>query len=219
MAQIKLSAFTREQRGKGPARRLRAQGQFPGVLYGGGQDARSLAFNAHDFDVLLAHGMTSASLISLDIEGSGKPELAVLRELQRDPVTRKVRHVDFYRVNLDQMVEFEIPVHAIGDCDAVRAGGLLEHITRRISIRCTPDKVPASIDVSIKDLDFGKAIHLSDITLPEGIEAVTEPGAVLFAVVMPRAAVSQMAEGEEVAAETPAEPELIGKGKGEESES
>jgi large subunit ribosomal protein L25 len=227
MSQISLQAKPRSGRGKGPARRLRAEGRFPGIVYGGDAQPCAISLDEHTFEQMLNHGLTQNTLINLEVEGEKEKQIAILRQLQRDPVSHRPRHVDLLRVRLDQVVEFEIPVHTEGDCEAIRAGGLLEHIQRTVTVRCKPMDVPEAIVIDISGLDFHKPIHLGDITLSEGVEAVTDSSAVLLAVIKPRAAVAAgaeaAAEGEELAegeapAETAeaAEPEVIGKGKKEE---
>jgi large subunit ribosomal protein L25 len=221
MAQINLTAFPRTGRGKGPSRRLRATGRFPGVIYGGDCEPQSIALDRHDFDLHLHRGLSSSSLVTLQIEGQ-EPQLAILRDLQRDPLDQRLRHVDFYRVRLDQKIEFEVPVHGIGTSPGVKAGGIIEHVARTVALRCLPTAVPAHLEVSLDNLNFGHPLHLSDIQLPAGVEAVDPPDTVLFSVVMPRAVVAAEAAVEgapvEGAEEAPAEPELIGKGKKEEGE-
>jgi large subunit ribosomal protein L25 len=228
MAQISFQATTRQGRGKGPARRLRAQGLIPGIIYGGERPPQAIALETHALDLHLHHGLGSSTLINLQIEGEDTPQLAILREIQRDPVSNRLRHADFLRVRLDQMVEFDIPVHGVGTSPAVKTGGILEHATRTVTVRCLPMAVPERIEVDLTGLTFGHPVHLSDITLPKDVEAVSDPQTVLYAVVMPRAIVAAgaAAEGEEAeaeaeaeaAAEEPTEPEVIGKGKREEGQ-
>ncbi|MBN1475390.1 50S ribosomal protein L25 [Candidatus Sumerlaeota bacterium] len=227
MSQISLQVQPRSGRGKGPARRLRAAGRFPGIVYGGDAQPCAISLDEHIFEQMLNHGLTQNTLINLEVEGESGKQIAILRQLQRDPVSHRPRHVDLLRVRLDQVVEFEIPVHSKGDCEAIKAGGLLEHVQRTVTVRCKPMDVPEAISVDISGLDFHQPIHLGEITLPEGVEVVTDSSAVLFAVIKPRAAVAAGAEaageGEapteaEASAEAAeaTEPEVIGKGKKEE---
>lgn len=218
MATMDIQASPRTGRGKGPARRLRASGRFPGVVYGGGQPPLSIALDTHTFEMALKRGLSSSSLVNLLISDH-EPQLAIIRELQRDPVDQRLRHVDFYRVRLDQKIEFEVPVHGVGTSPGVKAGGVLEHVTRTVKLRCLPSAVPHHIDVPLEALDFGHSIHVRDLAIPEGVEWVSDPDTVLFSVVVPRATVATeaAAAGEAApAAEAPAEPEVIGKGKREE---
>lgn len=223
MNQIDLKTFPRTERGKGPARRLRASGKCPATVYGGDKGPESVAVDTQGFEYLLHHGMTSASLLNLTGEGGGA-QLVVLRSLDRDPISYKLQHLDFYRVSLDKEIEYEIPVHPLGTSPGVRAGGIMEHTTRTVHIRCLPTKAPQALEVSIENLDFTRSIHMADVELPEGVTAITDLQAVLFSVVVPRAAVSA-ADGAEGAvgaaaedAPASAEPEVIGKGKKEEEE-
>jgi large subunit ribosomal protein L25 len=228
MEQIEISAAPRQERGKGPARRLRRAGSFPAIVYGGDEPPQPIALESSAFELMLHRGLSSSSLLNLRVEGEGKgaAQLVVLRAMDRDPVSHGLNHADFYRVRLDQQVEFEIPVHGIGTSPGIKAGGILEHANRTVTVRCLPTDVPHHIEVSLEELDFGHTIHLGDITLPAGVEAVSDAHTVLFSVVAPRAAVAagaEAAEGEvegEAEAEAPAEeaptePEVIGKGKKE----
>lgn len=230
MEKIDLQAFPRQERGKGPARRLRRSGRFPAIVYGGETPPQSVALDSSGFELLLHRGLSSSSLINLKIEGetNGEGQLVVVRAMDRDPVSHRLNHADFYRVRLDQMVEFEIPVHGVGSSPGVKAGGILEHSMRTVTVRCRPTDVPHHLEVELDTLDFGHSVHLSDITLPPGVEAVSDPHTVLFSVVAPRAAVAAHAEvaeaaegevpAEAPAEEEPTEPEVIGKGKREEGE-
>ncbi len=232
MAQTEIKAAPRAELGKGPTGRLRAAGKVPGVVYGGDGAPESIMVDGHDFEALIHHGLNTSSLINLDIEG--KQQLVLMRVLQREPVGHRVNHVDFYRVRLDQKVEFEIPVHETGTSPGVRTGGIIEHVTRTVTVRCVPTDAPHHFEVSVETLDFDHSIAVSEIALPAGVELVTDPATVLFSVVLPRVVVAaaeeaegegegeEGAEGEEgeekeaAEGEEKKEPEVIGKGKKEE---
>lgn len=219
MSQITLPAHPRTGRGKGPARRLRAAGRFPAIVYGGDREPEPVAIDAHGFERLLHRELTRSSLINLQVEGApaGAPNLVILRDLQRDPVDRQLRHADFYRVRLDQMVEFEIPVHGTGVSPAIKAGGILEHVARTVRIRCKPLEAPDHLDIALETLDFGHSLHAKDLRLGEGVELLTDPDQVIFSIVVARAVVSEQAAAEGAAeGAAPAEPEVISKGKKEE---
>jgi large subunit ribosomal protein L25 len=225
MEQIKLKASPREGRGKGPARRLRSAGQTPAIVYGGDGAPEAVAIDTRGFEFSLHHGMTSNSLVKLQIEGQGGEQFVVLREMTRDPVSQRLNHLDFYRVRLDQMVEYEIPVHAVGTSPGVKGGGILEHVTRTITVECLPTDVPEFFEVSIENLDFGQSIHVSDMKFPETVQVLSDPQTVLLSVVAPKVVEEttpvEGAEGEAIAAgegEEPKEPEVISKGKKDEGE-
>jgi large subunit ribosomal protein L25 len=194
MSQIALNAKARTETGKGPAHRLKAQGRFPAIVYGGSKGPESISLDSHEFEVQVKHGLRASSLITIEIEGRGT-ESAVLREVQREPVKKRVQHVDFFRVEAGRKIEFDIPVVPVGQCEAVRQGGILERLQRTIPALCDPFNVPEHIGVPIDVLDYGKPIMVKDLNVPDGVDVSADPRSVVFSVVVPRAQVSA-AEGE-----------------------
>jgi large subunit ribosomal protein L25 len=215
MSKIALKAKTRTETGKGPAHRLKAEGRFPAVVYGGSKGPETISLDNHEFEVEVKHGLRASSLITIEIEG-GETERAVLREVQREPVKNRVQHVDFFRVEAGKKIEFDIPVVATGQCEAVKQGGLLERLQRTIPVLCDPFNVPEHIDVPIGGLDFGKPITVEQLNVPEAVEVTADPHSVVFAVVMPRAKVAAEGEGEVTAAGDVPE---IGEGESDEDQS
>jgi len=216
MSKIALKAKTRTQTGKGPAHRLKAEGRFPAIVYGGPKGPAAISLDSHEFEVQVKHGLRASSLITIEIEG-GETERAVLREVQREPVKKRVQHVDFFRVEAGRKIEFDIPVVPVGQCEAVRQGGILERLQRTIPVVCDPFNVPENIEVPIAGLNYGHPIMVKDLNVPAGVEVTADPRSVVFSVVVPRAKVSAAeGEGEGEGAEPAAGdvPE-IGKEKGE----
>lgn len=215
MAQeVSLQAEPREGTGKGPGRRLRMQGRIPAVVYGLQKDSRSVSVDAHQLDHLIGE-FGEHALIALDIAGGGKVEHVITRDSQRDPVTGRLVHADFYRIDPKKPIHIQIPVQEVGTPLGVREGGILEELLREIDVRCLPTNMPAYFEVDVSNLEIGDSLHASDLTPPAGVEVLTPPDTAIFTVLAPRLAEELEAEGEEEAAE----PEVVGeKGEGEEEE-
>jgi large subunit ribosomal protein L25 len=150
---------------------------------------------------LLEHGATVAT----------DENVAIIREIQRDPVTRQILHVDFYRIRMDVENDFEVPVHTIGIPAGVREGGILETLRHMIEICCLPTLLPKSIDIDVTGMKINQSFHARDLTLPEGVALVTDSEEVIFNILPPKEqVVVAPVEGEEVA-----QPEVITKKKEE----
>lgn len=216
MERVAIKIEPRSGTGKGPNRRLRAQGKIPAVIYGPGIEPQKVALDAHDFGVVLQNAGTSAMFALVSKNGeSGEERLAVIREIQRDPVTRRILHVDLYQVRMDVESDFEVPVHHVGIPIGVREGGILETHRHVVEVRCTPAVLPKSIEADLSNLKINHAFHAGDLKLPEGVKLITDPEEVLFSILPPKDYVepTPSAEGEE-----PAQPEVIGRKKAEEEE-
>jgi large subunit ribosomal protein L25 len=218
MKRVNLEVEPRAETGKGPNRRLRATGRIPAVVYGNTPQTVKVSVNAHDFGkTLAAHASENVLFNILDAAGQGSDEMvAVIRELQRDPVTRRILHIDLHSIRMDAESDFEVPVRAVGSAIGVREGGILETHRHTVAVRCLPLETPSTIEVNITDLKINHAIHASDLTLPEGVKLVDDAETVFFTVVPPKTeVVPTPAEGVEGAEET-AQPEVIGKKKEDE---
>jgi large subunit ribosomal protein L25 len=213
MSVIPLSGARREQLGKGGARKARAAGKIPGVLYGHGETPIAVAVGVRDFDLALRGHRGANPLVNLQIEGG--EYTALIRAVQYDPLSREIVHLDFQHISLTETVEVQVSVHLTGLAAGVKdAGGILEHIIRSIEVRCLPTAIPSSIDVDVTALNIGDSIHVRDLSVPE-ITILTDPDATIAIVVAPTIIEEKPAE-EVAAAATGAEPEVIAKGKKEE---
>lgn len=212
MAENALNAEVREGSGKGIARKLRASGRMPAVVYGGTEGSVALQLDPVALDRLLrASGSGMNTLIDLSY-GGGRVQV-LLKDLQRDPVRGSYLHADFYRVNLTEAVEVEVPIHLVGEPAGVRLqGGILDHSLRELLIECLPNKIPPSIEVDVRELQVGEVIHVRDLPLPEGVEALLDPDQSVASVVLPAAeeaaaaAVVEEEEGAEAEAPEAAKP-------------
>ncbi len=201
-----LTVSGRTETGKGPNRRLRSTGLVPAIIYGTGHEPKMVSLNYRELEKAMSKANAETNLFHLAGEAAGSNVTAVIRELQRDPLTRRYLHVDLLHVRMDQEAEFEVPIHSVGTPIGVREGGLLETHLRMIVVRCLPGNLPESIDVDISALPINESLHVSDIKVPENVTIITEPQETLFAVHVMRAATAA-----ETAAETPEQPEVIGK--------
>jgi large subunit ribosomal protein L25 len=214
MERLQVKANLRHEKGKGAARKLRAKGSVPAILYGVGVEPTPLAVNLFDFDKALEGVEGTGVLMDLSIDG--KEALPVmLRDFQADVITRKFEHLDFQKVDLTKKIKLEVPIHLVGKAPGVKDGGILEHMRRQLEIKCLPTAIPEAIDVDVSQLNLGDILHVSDIKLPEGVEVLTPLDQTVAAVVEP----ASEPTAEEVAAAVegaPAEPEVIGAKKEEE---
>lgn len=207
MIQIDLDAEVRNEAGKGVARKLRRQGKIPGVLYGPKMEAVSLSVNEHDFNRVLFKAEGEQVIFNLRL-GEGDQKLALVKELQRHPVNDRIRHIDFYAISVEDKIKIEVPIKPVGKAKGVEiSGGVLEMIQRTVTIKCLPLNIPKEIEVDISDLDVGDALHVSDLTPPEGVEFAEPPETTLITVVGGTAAVEEEVEEEEVSEEATASEE------------
>ena len=212
MASASLSAETRTETGKGVARKLRAAGRVPAVVYGHAREPQSLSLVTRDLEKLLSQISTGSTVVELTL-GSATTK-TLIREVQRHPFKKQILHVDFQELVAGEKVTVEIPLVFVGIPEGVRlSGALLEQILHSIEVLVDPSNIPNHIDVDVTNLAMGHSLHVRELPLPPGLEVLTEEDATVCAVVAPRAVVEEVpAEGEAAAAE----PELIRKTKEEE---
>ncbi len=184
MEQMTLEAQPRQREHKGDNKALRRTGRVPAVIYGGDNEPLSVSLDDHQLELILHGGRRSNSIFNLNV-GEGQ-EQTLIREVQRHPVHNRIIHIDFLRVNLQQDIEVEVPVHAIGDPLGVRNGGVLEHVNRTVRVSCRPLNIPRELVADLTNLDMNQTFHVSQLTLPEGVVFVDEPETALFTVLPPR---------------------------------
>lgn len=213
-----LSATKRSTIGKGAARKLRAADMIPGVMYGHGQAAQSLAISTRELGRLLDRIAAETTVVELDVEGTVTRTL--IREIQRHPFKRDVLHIDFLELVAGEKVTVELPILLVGTSTGVRnSGGVLDQILREISVEVDPANMPTHIEVDVTELDLNDSIHVRDLKVPEGVEVLEEPNATVCVVAPPRMEAEPVTpEAAAAEGEAPAEPELIRKPKGEDDE-
>ena len=169
MNEYELQADLREGGGKGAARRLRREGVIPAVLYGAGKDTVSIQLNANDVYKRLENEAFFSHILDVKVGGAGTQ--AVLKALQRDPITNRVTHMDLLRVSSTQEITMQVPLHFLGedDCPGKKAGGVVNHLLMELEISCLPKDLPEYIGVDMGHMDIGDSLHLSELVMPEGV--------------------------------------------------
>jgi large subunit ribosomal protein L25 len=213
--QAKLTVQMRTQVGRNAIKKVRKEGLIPGVIYGVGQEPINLEVNGRQLSTVLAHASSENILLELEIvDGDNKRNsLAMIQEVQHHPIQRQILHVDFHAVSATEKITAEVPIETIGEPVGVKTnGGLLEHNLRDLEVECLPADLPERIEVDVTNLDINQSIHVKDLKLPPGVEAVTD--ADLTVVAVSAARVDE--EPAEALGATPAAPEVITAKKPEE---
>jgi large subunit ribosomal protein L25 len=215
MKSVPLTAFARATSGRNAVRKLRGAGRVPTVIYGRKAAAQSLELNQRDLEKLIAHSASENILVDLAIEGDSRPaRLALVQDVQHDPLTGKVLHIDFHEVAHDEKVTVMIPVETVGIPIGVKNGGVLEHVLFKLKVRALPADLPLVLEVDVTHLELDKVIHLGEIPVPANVEILGDKNVPVIAVAAPRT------EAEEAAAEAtavqPTDVEMIKEKKGEE---
>ncbi|MFF8385131.1 50S ribosomal protein L25/general stress protein Ctc [Streptomyces kanasensis] len=190
MSEVKISAETRSEFGKGAARRVRRENKVPGVLYGHGTDPVHVTLPGHDLMMALK---TSNALLALQLDG--KTELAIPKAVQRDPLKGFIVHVDLLLVNRGEQVNVEIPVQTEGELAA--GGNLLEHVLNALPVEAEATHIPESLTVSVEGLGAGDSVLAKDIPLPKGVTLAVEADTVVLQVLAAQAEEPAAGEGDE----------------------
>jgi large subunit ribosomal protein L25 len=165
-----VTASARASTGKGAARKSRATGSTPGVLYRAGEEARPLNFNVAELAGVYRKTGDPNTLLTVKLDGVDR--LCLIREIQRHPVSRVVEHIDFYEVSPDYVVQVDVAVNPVGRAAGTRAGGLLRVIKRTLSVKAPAGAIPRLLDVDVTNLEVGQFIRASDIVPPAGVAVV-----------------------------------------------
>jgi large subunit ribosomal protein L25 len=215
--EITVSAEPRESRGKNEARRLRVKGWVPAILYGSDRDAVAVSVNPKDVNKILHSNTGHNTIFHFSVQG-GEDTPVMIVDWQSDPVKENLLHVDLKRIDLSKRAAFKVRVHTAGEPQGVKLqGGLLEVITREIEIECLPDDIPELYTVDVSQLMIGQNLRAGDVALGGSVTLLSPPEQVIAHVVALKAEVVETpAEG--AVAATPAEPEVIKKGKKDEEE-
>ncbi len=220
MPTVQLSTRMRTPKGKGAARRLRQTKVLPGVIYGKGVDPVPVEIDEREFLRSVAGHAVSNLIIDLGVEGESEPAKALIREIQTDPVSGSVVHVDLNRISMTEKLEVEVPVEILGVPVGVKdEGGVLQQPIRALLVKCMVANIPELIEVNVSELRIGDAVHVEDLDVP-GVEIMENPARTVANVLAPTIIKEEPAEGEEAEAgeEEGAEPELVGKKKDEDEE-
>src|SRR5438128_2452933 len=219
MKSVPLNAFPRSLGRRAGAKKLRASGRIPAVIYGRqSKEAQNLEISATELEELIHHSVSENLLVDLSVKDDQRPRrLALVQEVQHHPLSGDVLHVDFHEVSADEKVVIMVPVDTVGEAAGVKTGGgVLEHVLFKLKVRALPRDLPEVINVDVSPLEIGQSIHLNEIPLPAGVEVIGDKNIPVISVAAPITEAQEAAALE--AATTPlAEPEVL-KEKKEEGE-
>ena len=211
--EIIIRATAREGRGKNDSRRARLNGQVPVTIYGGAGEAVAALAPLRELAAILRSDTGRNTIFTVDIEGVEATEV-MFADRQIDPVRSRLVHADFKRLVKGEKIEATVPLRLVGEPFGVREeAGMLEQLVREVDIRCQPRDIPEHIDVDVTNLKVHDVLHVSDIPVAEGIEILEEPDTAIATVGVVKE--EPVAAAAPLEGETPAEPEVIGKGKKE----
>jgi large subunit ribosomal protein L25 len=218
MEQIIVEAARRETRGKNAARRVRTSGQVPAVLYGGKEGAQALQVNTKQVSAILRSATGHNTIFKVKTQSGEQP--AIVKDWQVDPVKGHLLHVDLLRIAMDVRMRVKVPVTVFGEPQGVKLqGGVFEMVIREVEVECLPNDIPTEFRMDISGLMMGMQLRASDIQVDtEKIKVLTDPARVLAHVVALRVEEEKPAEVLAAEGATPAEPEVIKKGKKETEE-
>jgi len=213
---ITITAETRDSRGKNEARRLRVRGLAPAVVYGANQSSVAVSVSPKEVRKILHSSTGHNTIFNLSVQG-GENTPVMIVDWQSDPVKDTLLHVDLKRIDLTKKIHVKVPVHTTGEPKGVKLqGGLLEVITREVEVECLPADIPELFVVNVSELMIGQNLRAGEIALDGSVKLVSPADQVIAHCVAMRAEEVAAPAEAEAAAATPAEPEVIKKGKKEE---
>ena len=216
---ITIAAESRDSRGKNEARRLRASGSMPAVLYGGADGASAVAVSPKEVTRILNSKTGHNTIFNLSVTGKEDTPVMII-DWQYDPIKDSLLHVDLKRIDLSQRITVNVPVVTQGDPKGVKIqGGIHEIITREVEIECLPEDIPEQFTINVTELMIGQSVRAAEIPLAGSMKLLSPGDAVISHVVSLRAEEAPAAETTAVAAPAAAEPEVIKKGKKEDEAS
>jgi large subunit ribosomal protein L25 len=198
MDTMQLNAKTRTKTGKGPARKLRGVGKLPAIFYGPKINPVMLSVDYTQLKQMLK-GKSAENIIfdlRIDSDKESSSKKVMIKEIQRDPVTRDYLHVDLYEIAMEKELEVGIPVYLINIPIGVSNGGILQHMRRELGVSCMPKNLVDRIDIDVSGLDIGQSLHIGDVSLPPGLKSIEDASLPIATVVAP----TIIAEEEEVEA-------------------
>jgi large subunit ribosomal protein L25 len=208
---IVVEVEERKGLGKNAAGRCRREGKVPGIVYGLGLDPFPVAVPRRRVEDVLKLESGRNTIFTLQLQGQDRSRAVIIRDLQRDPVSEKIDHVDFVRVDLERKIRVKVPIRLIGIPEGVKSeGGILEFIVREIEVECLPTEIPEHLDVDVSGLHINQNLSVEDLTAAANVKILDEPKSIIVVVAPPTAEEVAPVEAAETAV---AEPELIKKGK------
>jgi large subunit ribosomal protein L25 len=211
MPEIVVAAQSRTESGKNVNRRLRASGFIPGILYGEKKAAQALSVSPKEIVAILRSASGANTLFDVELEGARRK--VILKDYQVEPIKGRLLHADFYEVALDKELDVMVHIELTGVPVGVKVqGGILDFVTRELSVSCLPTDIPEKISVDVAGLEMGKHIRVSDLTIPAKVRVNTDSDVVVAHVVAPRAEEAPVAAEVAATEATGTEPEVIKKG-------
>jgi large subunit ribosomal protein L25 len=209
MEQIKLDVQVRNKLGSQKMKDLRKAGVIPAVVYGGGSEPISVQIARNDFERTMRKHQGESVIFHVHVQDNGKAVVdfpALMRDIQHDPVSDFVTHLDFHRISLDKEISIRVPVILKGEAVGLKKpGATLEHMVRELEVICLPKNIPHQIELDVTNLDIHNSIHVREVKLPDGVRTKADPESAIVAVVF----ATREAEPVAGAAEAPAELEVI----------
>jgi len=201
---ITITATSREGAGKGVNRKLRAKGLIPAVVYGHHYDAISLCVNATEMDKMFRPGhedMQDYQLYKLVVNAADSKEtMVVIKDIQRDPIKEKIRHIDFFAVRMDEKIIAPVHVRIMGKAIGVKNGGILRHLLHEIKVKSLPADVPPHIDIDVAAMEIGDSVHVKDLHVPANVQILTDAEAGVVNIMAPIVAKEEKTEAEAASA-------------------
>ena len=221
--EITITVEAREGRGTGEAGRMRNQGRVPSVLYGGDKPPIAISVDEHAVGEILKGAAGDNTIFLLKLKGTDEERLAMIKELQVDRISGKFIHIDFIRITRGHKLTVKMPVELVGDCVGVRNGGRVDFVSREIELEILPREMFDKFVLDITDLEVGEQLRVADLApqLPENAKFLVDENRVVCVVEIPRIIEEEVEEEvleDEAVISEAAEPEIIGKGKGEDAE-
>ncbi|MGM0568419.1 MAG: 50S ribosomal protein L25/general stress protein Ctc [Elusimicrobiota bacterium] len=212
--QVKLKVQDREDFSGSRLNELRNSGNIPAVLYGPDVESTSIYVDSKKLKQAISGEHGENALINLKV-GKGKAQTVIIKEIQVDPVSMAIKHVDFCQIRMTEKVHVDIPVEVAGEAPGVKAeGGVLDHVIREVPVSCLPSEIPDNFVLDVSGLSIGDVLNISDIECSPDVEILAEPDALVVHIVPP----DEYSEPEEEELEEEVEPEVIGEKKEEEAE-
>ena len=219
MKEVTIEVISRRDSGKGVARKMRAAGKIPGVVYGKGEDSLAIEMDHAHFHAVMRKNAGENPLINLIIDGKGSDKMALIRDMQRDPIDGELIHIDFQHISLTEKIRVRVPLQLEGVPDGVKNfGGIVNWMVRDVEVSCLPRDIPEKFVVDITNLKIHESLHVKNLVLENG-EILASPEETIVSVVPPtiikEATPAPGAEGEAAAAAAAAAPAEGEEGAGE----
>ncbi|HOW35606.1 MAG TPA: 50S ribosomal protein L25 [Candidatus Omnitrophota bacterium] len=211
MEEIKLDVQVREKVGSRKIKSVRRENLIPAVIYGGKDKSTPIQVGRKEFEKIERAHRGANIIFRINVikdEKTVKDYPAIVKEIQHDPVSDKIKHIDFHHISLTEEIEVKVPIAAKGDPVGVKQdGGSLDHLLWEIEVSCLPTKIPQKIEIDVSNLKIHDSIYVKDLPLPEGVKTKHDLNAIVFTVVPPMKEITPEAAAEAAAA--PTEPEVI----------